>query len=123
MSISINDSTYGYLTQMSENARSSAAADSVNSSVNKINANSSEAEMKQAIKDFESYFIEQILKKVEDTFTSEDSTANNQMTEYFMGSVNEKLADQILDQVGERTTQMLYEQMKRNYNITDAETE
>ena len=37
-----------------------------------------------------------------------------------MGQVGEKLADQIVDQVGNRMTQTLYEQMCRNYSIPQA---
>ena len=92
MSISINDSTYGYLSQTLEHSKSAASADSVSGSISGINENSSEEEMKQAIKDFESYFV-------------------------YMDSVTEKMADQIVDSVGNRMTQTLYEQMCRNYNI------
>ena len=110
MSVSINDSMYSYLTQTANNANSSAAASGVNSTIQGLDANSSEAEMKQAIKDFESYFVEQMLGGDEDS-------SNSQMTEYFMGRVNEQIADKIVDQVGDRLTQTLYEQMCRNYGV------
>lgn len=114
MSISINDSMYNYLTQTAKNANNSASAGNVNNSISALNENSSEEEMKQAIKDFESYFVEQILKNVQESLKDDESSPNSQMTDYFMGSVNEKIADQIVDQVGERMTQTLYEQMCRN---------
>lgn len=121
MSISINDNMYNYLTQTARNASRSAAAGAVNSAVNGINENSSEEEMKQAIKDFESYFVEQILKNVQESLKDDEDSSNAQLTEFFMGQVGEKLADQIVDQVGNRMTQTLYEQMCRNYNIPRAE--
>ena len=121
MSISINDNMYNYLTQTAQNANSSASAGAVNSAVNNINANSSEEEMKQAIKDFESYFVEQILKNVQESLKSEEDSTNAQLTEFFMGQVGEQLADQIVDQVGNRMTQTLYEQMCRNYSIPQAQ--
>ena len=117
MSISINDSTYGYLSQTLEHSKSAASADSVSGSISGINENSSEEEMKQAIKDFESYFVEQILKNVRESLKDDDDSSNAQLTEFFMGQVGEQLADQIVDQVGNRMTQTLYEQMCRNYNI------
>ena len=121
MSISINDNMYNYLTQTAQNASTSASAGAVNSAVNSINENSSEEEMKQAIRDFESYFVEQILKNVQESLKSDEDSSNAQLTEFFMGQVGEQLADQIVDQVGSRMTQTLYEQMCRNYSIPQAE--
>ena len=39
------------------------------------------------------------------------------MTDYTMDFAVEKVADELIDQVGGNFTQSLYEQMKRNYNI------
>ena len=121
MSISVNDSMYNYLTQTARNANNSASAGAVNSADNGINENSSEEEMQQTIKDFESYFVEQILKNVQESLKDDEDSSNAQLTEFFMGQVGEQLADQIVDQVGNRMTQTLYEQMCRNYNIPQAE--
>lgn len=121
MSISINDSMYGnYLSQTAQSAKASASAGAVQSKVGGIDENSTEAEMKQAIKDFESYFVEQILKNVWESLKSDEGSSYSQMTDYFMGTVGEKLSDQIVDQVGGRLTQTLYEQMCRNYSIPQA---
>ena len=120
MSISINDSMYSYLTQTAKNASSSASAGAVNNAVGSINENSTEEEMKQAIKDFESYFVEQILKNVKESLKSDEDSANSQLTDFFMEQVGQDLADQMVDQVGNRMTQTLYEQMCRNYNIPQA---
>lgn len=117
MSISINDSTYGYLSQTLEHSKSVASADSVSGSISGINENSSEEEMKQAIKDFESYFVEQVLKNVKKSVMGDEESSNDQLTSFYMDSVTEKMADQIVDSVGNRMTQTLYEQMCRNYNI------
>ena len=91
------------------------------SSVSSISENSSEEEMKQAIKDFESYFVEQILKNVQESLKDDEDSSNAQLTEYFMEQVGETIADKIVDQVGNRLTQTLYEQMCRNYNIPQTE--
>lgn len=117
MSISINDSTYGYLSQTLDHSKSAASADSVSGAISGINENSSEEEMKQAIKDFESYFVEQVLKNVKNSVMGEEESSMDQMTGFYMDNVTEKLADQIVDSVGNRMTQTLYEQMCRNYNI------
>lgn len=121
MSVSINDNMYDYLTQTAQNAKNSASADTVNGAIGGIGANSSEEEMKQAIKDFESYFVEQILKNVQESLKDDEDSSNAQLTEYFMGQVNETLADKIVEQTGSRLTQTLYEQMCRNYNIPQAQ--
>lgn len=123
MSMSINDSMYSYLTQTAENANSSASAGAVSSSIGGISASSDEEEMKQAIKDFESYFVEQILKNVQESLKSDEDSSNSQLTDYFMGTVSEQLADKIIDQTGNRLTQTLYEQMCRNYNLSSAQTD
>ena len=117
MSISINDSMYNYLTQTAQNANKSASAGAVNNKIGNINENSSEEEMKQAIKDFESYFVEQVLKNVKKSVMGDEESSNDQLTSFYMDSVTEKMADQIVDSVGNRMTQTLYEQMCRNYNI------
>ena len=117
MSMTINDSVYNYLTQTAQNANSSAASGAVNETLSGINENSTEAEMKQAIKDFESYFVEQILKQVKETFTEDEDSPNSQLTDFFMGQVGEQMADRLIDDVGGRMTQTLYEQLCRNYSM------
>ena len=121
MSISINDSMYSYLSQTAQNANSSASAGAVNHAIGNISENSSEEEMKQAIKDFESYFVEQILKNVKESLKSDEDSSNSQLTDFFMEQVGQDLADQIVDQAGSRITQTLYEQMWRNYSIPMAD--
>ena len=123
MSISVNDSMYNYLTQTAKNANNSASAGAVNNAVSSIDENSSEEEMKQAIKDFESYFVEQILKNVQESLKDDDDSSNAQLTEFFMEQVGQKVAEQIVDQVGNRMTQTLYEQMCRNYHISVPQAE
>ena len=73
----------------------------------------------EVLKDFESYFLEQIIKKMKDTFTDEDeeSSVASQYTDTFMDYAIEEVADILLDEVGGSMTQQLFEQMKRNYNI------
>ena len=97
---------------------SSAAADSLQSSLNNVSADSSEEELKGVIKHFGSYFVEQMLKQMKDTFTS-DEDEDGTMSQYkdlFMDKAIEQMADEVVDQVGENVTQQLYEQMRRNLN-------
>ena len=81
-----------------------------------------ELQEKGVIKDFESYFVEQMLKQVKDTFTSEDEDSTmSQYKDLYMDQAIEMVADEVVDQVGENLTQQLYEQMRRNLNITTTE--
>lgn len=97
----------------------SASANSLTDSVNKLSSESTEEELKGVLKDFESYFVEQVLKQMKETFT-DDEDEDATMSQYknlYMDKAIEMVADEMVDQVGENVTQQLYEQMKRNYNI------
>ena len=90
------------------------------SSLNSISSDSSEDELMQVCKDFESYFVEEVLKEIKESLTSEDDeedSSTSTLKDYYMDNVIELVADQVVDEVGTNFTQQLYEQMKRNYNI------
>lgn len=103
-----------------------AAQDYSSSRVEKLKnrdyANAEDDELKEAVKSFESYFVEQVIKEVEKTIhTDDENSYAGQMTNYFKDSVIETISDKIVDQSGGTYTQKLYEQMKRNYGITDVQ--
>ena len=77
----------------------------------------------EVLKDFESYFIEQMIKQMKETFTDDDeeSSMASQYTDTFMDYAIEDIADMLLEEVGGNMTQQLFEQMKRNYNIPTVE--
>ena len=101
------------------NDAAASKTDSLKHSVNGLSSNSTDEELMEVLKDFESYFLEQIIKKMKDTFTDEDeeSSVASQYTDTFMDYAIEEVADILLDEVGGSMTQQLFEQMKRNYNI------
>ncbi|MBQ2705820.1 MAG: hypothetical protein IJF60_03280 [Agathobacter sp.] len=109
-------------TNASTNANT-AKADSLKNSVAGLSSNSTEEELKEVLEDFESYFLEQIIKKMKDTFTDDDkeSSVASQYTDTFMDYAIEDVADMLLEEVGGTMTQQLFEQMKRNYNIPTVE--
>lgn len=96
-----------------------AKTDSLTNSVNGLSSNSTDEELMEVLKDFESYFIEQMIKQMKETFTDEDeeSSMASQYTDTFMDYAIEDVADMLLEEVGGSMTQQLFEQMKRNYNI------
>ena len=109
-------------TNASNNANT-AKTDSLKNSVTGLSSSSTEEELKEVLEDFESYFLEQIIKKMKDTFTDDDkeSSVASQYTDTFMDYAIEDVADLLLDEVGGTMTQQLFEQMKRNYNIPTVE--
>lgn len=99
-----------------------AKADSLKNSVAGLSSNSTEEELMEVLKDFESYFIEQMIKEMKETFTEDDeSSVASQYTDTFMDYAIEDVADMLLEEVGGSMTQQLFEQMKRNYNIPTVE--
>ena len=100
--------------------------DSLKNSVSGLSSNSTEEELKEVLKDFESYFLEEMIKKVKETFSHEDEEEDSTMSQYsdmFMDTAIEEIADVLLDEIGGGMTQQLYEQMKRNYNIPTVDVE
>ena len=109
-------------TSATNNAQS-AKTDSLKNSVNGLSSNSTDEELMEVLKDFESYFIEQMIKQMKETFTSDDeeSSMASQYTDTFMDYAIEDMADMLLEEVGGNMTQQLFEQMKRNYSIPTVE--
>lgn len=107
------------------NNASTAKTDSLKNSVHGLSSNSTDEELMEVLKDFESYFIEQMIKQMKETFTDDDeeSSMASQYTDTFMDYAIEDIADMLLEEVGGNMTQQLFEQMKRNYNIPTVEAE
>lgn len=106
----------------SESKANSANANKLSNNVNGLSSESSDEEMMDAIKEFETYFLEKIMKEVKESMTKwgddDDKDASmSQLTDMYMDNVYEEMADKLLDDVGGGLTQQLFEQMKRNYNI------
>ena len=103
-----------------KNAAAANDATSLQNSLQGISSDSTEEELLQACKDFESYFVEEIIKEVKENLTDdeeEEDSSISTLTDFHMDSVIELMADELVDEVGMNFTQQLYEQMKRNYNI------
>ena len=101
------------------NNAAASKAESIQNSVHGLSSNSTDEELMEVLEDFESYFLEQIIKKMKDTFTDEDeeSSVASQYTDTFMDYAIEEVADILLEEVGGNMTQQLFEQMKRNYGL------
>lgn len=116
MSISIDS----MLNTISTDATTSYSASTLKNSLNSVSSETSEDELLEVCKDFESYFVEQIIKEVKENMipdSDDEDSSLSTMTDYAMDFAVEKVADEVVDEVGTSFTQSLYEQMKRNYNI------
>lgn len=108
------------LADTSKNTVVSNNVSSLQGSLKNISSESSDEELLQVCKDFESYFVEEILKEVKEAMIEEDKEEDSSLstlTDYHMDGVIELVADELVDEVGTNFTQQLFEQMKRNYNI------
>ncbi len=108
------------LTSLASSNNTSAIADKLKNNVNSLSSDSTEDELKSTIKDFESYFVEQIIKETKDSMTlssDDEDSSMSQYKDYFMDTAIEQISDEIVETAGENITQKLYEQMKRNYNL------
>ncbi len=77
-------------------------------------------ELLEACKQFEAYFLEQVFKEMEktvDCFKDEDSDPNDHLVDFFKENAVQELAATSTEIQGLGLAQMLYEQMKRNYNL------
>ena len=76
-------------------------------------------ELMDACKQFESYFLEQMFKEMMKTIPeSEDtSSSNSQLMDYYQDEMVQQIASDSTEQNSLGLAQMLYEQMKRNYNL------
>ena len=115
MSMSI-DSMASMLNTTNTDATTNYNANALKKSLNGVSSDTSADELIEVCKDFESYFVEQVIKQMKDTFTSDDDedSTMSQYKDLYMDQAIETVADEMVDQIGESYTQTLYEQMKRN---------
>lgn len=88
-----------------------------NSIKNKDLSGATDEELMDVCKQFESYFVEQVLKQAMNTFTEGESTESGAMatlTSYHKDNLMTKYAEQITEKQNLGLAKTLYEQMKRN---------
>ena len=81
---------------------------------------SSDDELLAVCKEFEAYFVEQMFKEMQktvDVFKDEDSDPNGNLVDFFKDNAIQELAGLQTEREGLGLAQMLYEQMKRNYDL------
>ncbi|MBR4183224.1 MAG: hypothetical protein IKQ56_05300 [Lachnospiraceae bacterium] len=115
-----------YIQSLSAQTRAASAAENVSGSLSSMGKTASRAEMEDAVKQFEKYFVEKMLETVEDSMKSDEEGTDNsvsKLTDYFMSTLNSKLADELIEQSGGRFTAEMVEQMARNIGISPVDAE
>ena len=106
-----NSINTGYLNNAASNASQITAA--TQKAVDKDYTNASDDELLNACKQFEAYFIEQVMKETIKTVPTSDKS--NQLVDYFKDMTIQELSSQVQEQSGLGLAQTMYEQLKRNY--------
>ena len=76
-------------------------------------------ELMDVCKDFEAYFVEQVLKQAVETFTTGDEASSGSMSTlqgYYRDGLVKEYAEKISENQELGLAKTLYEQMKRNYS-------
>lgn len=112
----------GSISAMIDQTNSSAANSRADALKNKLGGDLSattDEELKEVCKEFEAYFVEQVLKEVEKTIpkSEEEDAAMSQLTDFYKDEVVKSLAEDVCEKQNLGLAQQMYEQMKRNYSL------
>lgn len=110
------------ISAMVDQTRRSAADSSANSLQNKLNgdlSSSTDEELLGVCKQFEAYFVEQVMKELEKTIPKdeEEDASMSQLRDFYKEEMIQTLAEDVCKQQNLGLAQQMYEQMKRNYNL------
>ena len=117
MSIAVN----GLNSYVDPSMVSAASGTNLSGRLDQMDGASSADELKEVCREFESYFMEQVYKEMFKTIGSEEQgdSSLSSLVDYFKDGVIQTVASQTTEQSVGPLAQQLYEQMKRNYGITD----
>ncbi|QFJ54961.1 hypothetical protein [Pseudobutyrivibrio xylanivorans] len=97
-----------------------ALAETTSKSISGISKDSSEEEITKAVKDFETYMMEKVIKQMKETVTMEEKD-NDTMSMYkdlYLDQAITQIASQLVDEIGGDITDDFVQQIMRNYGIT-----
>ena len=113
------------ISSMYSDMYASAANQSANKLKNQLEnadySNASDDELLAACKQFEAYFVEQLYKGMLKTIPQSENTSNytSSMMDFYKDQMVQSVAEMTTQQSNLGLAQMLYEQLKRNYGITE----
>ena len=112
------------LTEYAANEAKFASGAAIKDKISNVNDKTSDKELMEACKSFESYFLEQIFKEM---YKSVDALkpdtgdhATNTLVEYFRNETLQDICANSVENQSNGCAQMLYENLKRNYYIPPA---
>lgn len=114
--MSIDGSTNPLNTYQTNNT----SADKMSETLSKDLSSATDDELMSVCKEFESYFLEQVFKSMKKMVPEHEyeSSSSKTMMEYYQDELMTKYAKNATDTgQGLGLAQMLYEQMKRNYEL------
>ena len=96
-------------------------ANKLQNTLDGVKGTASKDELMDACRQFEAYFVEQMFKSMMKTVLSEGNTSNytSTMMDYYKDQMVQSMAEESTAQGGFGLAQMLYEQMKRNYGVSE----
>lgn len=110
----------GMYTEYMNTVASNATTEKLKSAASADYSQSTDEELMDVCKQFESYFLEQVFKEMKKTIPdgslSQDQNTSN-LVDYFTDNAIQELATQSTDKNSLGLAQMLYESMKRNYDL------
>ena len=109
-----------YLDQNKLNGTTGAKSSGVSKSLSGLSSQSSEEEVTEAVKSFEAFLLEQVIKEVKDSLSEDDEDEDTTMSQYkdmYLDATISELANQMVDDYGGTLTEDLVNQVKRNYGI------
>lgn len=110
------------ITSMYSNIYADASNQTASKLENQLKTDYSQAddeELMDACKQFEAYFLEQMFKEMMDTIPESESTSGStsSMVDFYKDQMIQNIASESVEQNSLGLAQMLYEQMKRNYDL------
>ena len=124
VSADYSSSYLSVMNQQAQNLTDSKKTGDITRQAESLGKGSSTEDLKSAMKSFESYFVEQMIKEVKktnDALKPDDDTDGwaGQMSDMYMDSTISTLASQIVDKYGDNFTDEMVDHMKLEYGITD----
>jgi flagellar protein FlgJ len=112
---SINSAYSQFITDSAKQAQNAMTKAALKTDMSKA----TDDELMTACKKFEAYFLEQCFKEMTKTVGKEEFTSQSTSTlvDYFKDEMVKTMAEKSTEQNSLGLAQMLYEQMKRNYNL------
>ena len=109
MSINVGGDMFQYASSITSSNTSTSIQNMTNSSL----VNSTDEELMGACREFEAYFIEQLMKQMQKTVIKSELTEESEKESYFKEMLYQEYAAEAAEGEGIGIAKMLYAQMKR----------